>query len=348
MCYYIFHTERKMTVKDRIVIFFRDRLTDLTEKLLDIKEKYIKDFMKPAPKRRGRITRAKRKQKVKRQIMTGGILLIACVVLIMAYTSKASEKAKDGKAVQTQQKVKVPDEVAEKMAQSEIETVSDTETAKERLKRVKKEATEKGYPEDIINLLKKNKETVGFVENYEKTKDLPIAETVADSLEDGEIPQLLQWDERWGYAPYGTGFVATCGCGPTCMSMVISGLTRDLSVTPAVVAAYSDEKGYIDENNNTYWELLREGGEHWGVSCREGSTDEESVKAELKKGHPIILSVGPGDFTKKGHFIVLTKYKDGKVTVNDPFSQKNSEKSWVYDDIKDQIKALWVYSLDEF
>ena len=52
--------------------------------------------------------------------------------------------------------------------------------------------------------------------------------------------------------------------------------------------------------------------------------------------------MGPGDFTSTGHFIVLTGYKDGKISVNDPNSHKNSEKLWSYEDIKDQIMNLWV------
>ncbi|MGN1166993.1 MAG: C39 family peptidase [Lachnospiraceae bacterium] len=340
-------------MKERIIEFLRKNVKPGRIKTFvsDIKKKIPgKAKTVPVKKRRGRITKAKRRQKVKRQLLMCGLFIIVCIALIITYNTKASERKKSEEAVKTEQKKekeKVPDNVAEKMSESEIDTVSESETLKQKVKRIRKEATEKGYPEDIINLLKKNNETVTFVENYEEKKDLPIAEKVSDTIEDGEIPQLLQWDERWGYAPYGSGFVATCGCGPTCMSMVVSGLTKDVSVTPAVVAAYSDKKGYIDEENNTYWTLMQEGGEHWGVSCYEGSVDEQSVKAELKAGHPIICSVGPGDFTKNGHFIVLTKYSKGKVRVNDPFSQKNSEKLWVYEDIKDQIKALWVYSVDE-
>jgi len=294
--------------------------------------------------RRGRITKARRRQKVKRQLMLIGVCMTACIVLVVTYTIRASGKNETKETVQTAQKGKVPDSVAEKMAQSEIDTVKDTETTKERVKRVKKEAKTNNYPADIIELLDKNAETVDFVENYEANKDKAIAKKVADSIGEKEIPQLLQWDERWGYASYGSGFVATCGCGPTCMAMVVSGLTKDVSVTPAVVASYSDEMGYIDEDNNTYWKLMQEGGRNWGITCYETGADESVVEAELKEGHPIICSVGPGDFTKNGHFIVLTKYKNGKVRVNDPFSQKNSDKKWVFADIKDQIKAMWVYS----
>ena len=66
---------------------------------------------------------------------------------------------------------------------------------------------------------------------------------------------------------------------------------------------------------------------------------EEQVALELSQGHPIICSVGPGDFTKIGHFIVLTGYENGNVKVNDPFSIKNSKATWVFANIKDQIKS---------
>lgn len=293
------------------------------------------------------IRHMKKRREMRMRFFMSVLLCFMLIGLAATYNTKAAEKERAAEAFQAaQQKQKLEskaEETAKKMEGNTISTRADTETARERLERVRKEAEEKEYPEDIIELLDKNKETVAFVENYEKKcKDAP-AETIGDDFEKGEIPSLLQWDQRWGYAAYGTGFVATCGCGPTCMAMVVSGLKEDPSVTPAVLAKYSEQEGYIDENNNTYWTLMESGGQHWGISSSPGSTDEDSVAAALEKGHPIICSVGPGDFTEKGHFIVLTKYKDGKVKVNDPFSTKNSKKTWEYAKIKDQIKALWIY-----
>lgn len=336
-------TREEDDMKERIIEFIKDHI-DL------IRIDNLKRKVHVTPKRQKGIKYTKRKQQVKRQIILGGVLFGLLIVLAITYNTKAAGKKKAQEAAKARQQneeiQKGVDKAAEKMEDSELGTIAENETAKQRLKRVRTEAKSKGYPKDIIALLSKNKETVDFVENYEKNKDNPIAEVVADDLKKGEIPQLLQWDERWGYSSYGTGFVATCGCGPTCMSMVISGLTGDASVTPAVVADYSEREGYIDADNNTYWSLMSEAGEHWNITCYEGTTSEDYIADELSAGHPIICSVGPGDFTKKGHFIVLTKYKNGKVKVNDPFSKKNSKKTWVYAGIKDQIKALWVYKAD--
>ena len=174
---------------------------------------------------------------------------------------------------------------------------------------------------------------------FDKIEHIRIAD-----LSNGKIPELLQWDERWGYAPYGTGIVATSGCGPTCMAMVAAGLNQDASITPAKVAAYGTEHGYVDEENNTYWRFMDEAGANWNLNSVGGMLSEEQVSAELAQGHPVICSMGPGDFTQIGHFIVLTGYENGTVTVNDPFSIKNTNTAWTFANIKDQIKAMWTFS----
>lgn len=302
------------------------------------------------PRERQRIRNRRRRQQVKRQLYLCGVLAILLVGLVVTYNSKAAEEKKKVDAAaddtKTEQKEQVSDAAAKKMEESAISTVADNETPQERVERVREEARQSGYPKDIVELLKKNEETIDFVEHFVENKNNPPAEVVSDDLKKGEIPQFLQWDERWGHVSYGTGYIASCGCGPTALAMVVSGLTGKASVTPAAVAKYSEKKGYIDENNNTYWELMSKGVKHWGITCFGGDVSEEFVAKELKAGHPIICSMGPGDFTDKGHFIVLTKYKNGKVKVNDPFSQKNSDKIWKYSKIKDQIKSLWVYKND--
>ncbi len=302
------------------------------------------------PRERQRIRNRRRRQQVKRQLYLCGVLAVLPVGLVVTYNSKAAEEKKKVDAAvddtKTERKEQVSEAAAKKMEESAISTVADNETPQERVKRVREEARQSGYPKDIVELLKKNEETIDFVEHFVENKNNPPAEVVSDDLKKGEIPQLFQWDERWGHVSYGTGYIASCGCGPTALSMVVSGLTGKASVTPAAVAKYSEKKGYIDENNNTYWELMSKGVKHWGITCFGGDISEEFVAKELKAGHPIICSMGPGDFTDKGHFIVLTKYKNGKVKVNDPFSQKNSDKIWKYSKIKDQIKSLWVYKID--
>ena len=59
---------------------------------------------------------------------------------------------------------------------------SKPETAEQKLERIRKQATEHGYPKNVIELLDKNVETVDFVADYEKKKDKPYADTIGKDL----------------------------------------------------------------------------------------------------------------------------------------------------------------------
>ena len=280
--------------------------------------------------------RQNEKKQLQRKTMAAGMFILLMILVICAFMTCASGKDKKQEA----------EEAVKTETQTDESKMADEQTRKEEeLQKVREQAEQAGYPESIIKLLDKNEETITFVKNYEKKKDLPPADTIAESIEKGTIPHLLQWDERWGYQPYGGGTIATDGCGPTCMAMVVAGLTEDVSVTPYVMARFGEENGYVDEENGTYWEFMMQASRPWGVNVIDSMPDETLIQQELAQGHPIICNVMPGDFTQVGHYIVLTGYQDGVVTVNDPFSIKNTEKTWVYKDIEDQIRGIWIYSL---
>lgn len=276
---------------------------------------------------RRRMQRRRRRQLQRRMILSGIVF-----VIILLFSSCAYRCAKKADARE-----------AAKVEKAKKEEKEEQETEQERLERVRQEAQEAGYPAEIIELLSKNPETVGFVEDYGKKKDAPVKETVGD-IAQGEIPYLYQWDEGWGYSPYGTSTVAVSGCGPTCMSMIISGLTGDNTVTPLKMVAYSEQYGHITAENDTTWAFMKEVAWSFGLSSWDIGLDESIVASELAQGHPVVCALGPGDFTQNGHFIVLAGYDNGNVTVHDPFSEINSEKTWAYADIMPQIRAIWAYS----
>lgn len=200
------------------------------------------------------------------------------------------------------------------------------------------------YPDELLELLADNEETVDFVLDYPEKKDAAPAETVGDVVK-GQIPLLLQWDERWGYAIYGDDMIAVNGCGPTTISMVAAGLTGDNTITPYKVAQFSAENGYYAGDSGTSWTLMTEGAQQFGIYGEELGLSEGEIYSALESGHPIICSMKPGDFTTTGHFIVLTGTEAGKIRVNDPNSRIRSEKLWDYSTLEYQINNLWAYSL---
>ena len=203
------------------------------------------------------------------------------------------------------------------------------------------------YPERVLKMLSKNIETLAFVLDYWDKKDVPCEESIGQAPVQGEIPLLLQWDERWGYGTYGESMVAVSGCGPTCIAMVASGLTGRTDITPYTVASYSENNGFLTKEMDTSWDLMTYGCQEFGVTGTMLGLDENAMANTLSYGNPIICSMGPGDFTDNGHFIVLTGYENGMFHVNDPNSKIRSEKTWSYEELKNQIVNMWWYSLNE-
>lgn len=196
------------------------------------------------------------------------------------------------------------------------------------------------YPEDLLVMLTRNPAMLDFVLGYQEKKGQVLSDTVGD-LNQGEIPLLLQWDSRWGYTNYGDSILAICGCAPTTLSMVITGLTGDDTVTPSVVAEFADANGYYVPGAGSRWTLISDGCRQFGVTATELSLSKQRIFSELEQGHPVICCMRPGDFTTTGHFIVLTGVEDGKIRLNDCNSTERSAQLWDYETLEYQIDNLW-------
>ena len=203
------------------------------------------------------------------------------------------------------------------------------------------------YPQELLDLMERNKETEDFVVQYPINKDKTFDIDLSEYKNSRSVPLLMQWDERWGYEPYGSNMIALSGCGPTSLSMVAIYLTHDTSLTPKTVAEFSTRNGYVVPGNGTSWTLMSEGGQKLGMRVTEIPLDEERIMKNLAVGNPIVCIMGPGDFTDSGHYIVMVGTKKGKIQINDPNSRANSKKLWQYDDIKDQVRNLWVFQPGE-
>ena len=161
----------------------------------------------------------------------------------------------------------------------------------------------------------------------------------------GEVPTLYQRDTTWANAQYGNDSFAESGCGPTCMAMVYVGLTGHTDLQPTDIGAISERMGCVTPEG-TAWTFMTEGASHIGLSAEELPADEMGIRQALLSGSYVICSMGPGDFTSKGHFIVLAGIdKDGKLIVRDPNSPERTNRTWSFDNILGQARNLWAYSV---
>ena len=79
------------------------------------------------------------------------------------------------------------------------------------------------YPEDLLRMLSRNLDMLDFILEYPEKQGRVFADTIGE-VEVGEIPLLLQYDQRWGYGAYGASSVAVSGCGPARASTAFSPL----------------------------------------------------------------------------------------------------------------------------
>lgn len=198
------------------------------------------------------------------------------------------------------------------------------------------------YPSELLEMLSKNLDMLDFVLEYPNKKGEVFSDTIGD-VKLGTYPLFLQYDPRWGYAFYGDDVIAVNGCGPTCLSMVIAGLTGKNTITPYTIASYATQQGYYAPDSGTSWSLMSDGASHFGIIGEELTLSQSAMENSLSSGQPIICSMRPGDFTTTGHFIVITGLKDGKFIIKDPNSKERSNQLWDYQTLEHQISNLWAF-----
>ena len=159
---------------------------------------------------------------------------------------------------------------------------------------------------------------------------------------------------EWANVPFGGGTIASSGCSVTSLAMVLSYLKGGSSssgwIYPnEIVAAIADKYGnynrfYVAPYGQDGHGLFPAMAPYFGVSCSEISSS--SIMNALKGGRPVIMSCVPGEFTRQGHFIVLTGLSpDGYIMVNDPNGSHadKSYKKYTLNEIQKNGKGWWMF-----
>lgn len=159
----------------------------------------------------------------------------------------------------------------------------------------------------------------------------------------GEMPILYQEDPAWSNTTYAGDSFGETGCGPTCMTMAYIALTGKDDMTPADMGAFSESLGAAS-TEGTAWTFMTDGAARLGLAATELPADEASIRRAIVSGSPVICSVGPGDFTTTGHFIVLAGIdQQGRLIVRDPNSPERTAQSWDFQTVLGQCRAIWAY-----
>ncbi len=302
--------------------------------------------------------------KMKKNVM---IMMIFMVIFCFCGCTKKEETVVEGKfyteTAEPEQTYEAALPVMEDIGTDE-ETENSYQIVKKPVRRTKKEVVSElkrmgenddvikniydnrlSYPDNMLEALANNPEMKDFVNDYLKNGKVSVNTGLTKKEKKEKFPLFLQWDERWGYEPYGDdSCVGLAGCGPACLAMVLYYLTGNDSITPDAVAEYSMKNGYYMKGTGTAWALMEDLPRIYNINVTKPALSKSEIKRKLDSGALVICAMREGDFTVSGHFIVIYGYDDDGFMVNDPNCIERSGRRWPYGSISSQIKSIWAYS----
>lgn len=141
------------------------------------------------------------------------------------------------------------------------------------------------------------------------------------------------------YSYYGT--IASHGCGPTSLSIVVSSLLKEVHDPIELTDKVCSIGGCFNEGSS--WDSITRTPELYGLQSNRTTNTQEVISA-LGTGKSLVIAIMcPGHFTSGGHFIVLTgTNSNGEVTVADPASRDRST-NWDFNIVAEEnCGAYWI------
>ena len=191
-------------------------------------------------------------------------------------------------------------------------------------------------PDKLLKLAACEKEARPFVLGF--LEDNPsLALKSQDFSVESPLPYYAQWDRRWGYRAFSGGIMATHGCGPSSIAMVLEGL--GIQVDPGDIASYIEKNGYL-QDGYTSWKVID--GLVQDYSVQVTSIPVDQIPDQVNQGAYVVASLRRGNFTSTSHMVAIAGLDDqGRLIINDPNSVRNSKLHWQLPRIQSQIKNAW-------
>lgn len=277
-------------------------------------------------------------------------LLLVAMMMSVAVPVHASEQA----TIAIQESKEESREIDQNQSSETTETkpstsqnTTTTERKKEAESTHKKKQSKKKDQKDRKKEKKKKVKKLKKTNKKEKTVHVKIKPTISSSYQEqsikikknkeyiGRFIYFNQGDAAWNSSGYG---IRAAGCGPTSMAVCITTLTGKW-VTPVDTTSWAYEQGYYSSAGSEH-RAIPAMAEHWGLKCDGLGTNYQKIKESLKQGRPVVSLMGPGYFTRGGHFMVLTEIdSDDNVTVADVGSRRRSQYKYSLHDVISQSKA---------
>lgn len=158
-------------------------------------------------------------------------------------------------------------------------------------------------------------------------------------------PDNKQYDSRWGSALYtSTGnknqTIRSSGCGPTAICNIVNAWF-DAEATPADLCKLAVANGFRTKNSGTAWGFFAFMFQQYEFTKFQQTGDHATAISALASGALIVASMGPGYWTKGGHFITLWKCDGTYVYACDPASSTRTKQKLAA--FKKQVKKYFIF-----
>ncbi|MDO4539394.1 MAG: hypothetical protein Q4B54_14605 [Coriobacteriales bacterium] len=168
-----------------------------------------------------------------------------------------------------------------------------------------------------------------------------------ETVKRGEVPNLYNWDERWGAVTYGNGPLAITGSGPTTLAMAYMGLTGKTDFSPTEIAQQASKSNYADGDSGSKEELFSKLTNSMGLSATSYTPAVETLAA-LSDTTVFAAELKEGTLTDEAHWVLVVNMNDDDtVTVFDPTSTYVSGRTWDVNTISNASKVLYAISPTE-
>lgn len=183
---------------------------------------------------------------------------------------------------------------------------------------------------------------------YDYMKSCALETTSNLSCEDGNYVGNLQfmtgsfgkiyYYNQGDYATPGSyggfGSIASHGCGPTSLAIVVSSMLNQAH-DPVELTNYVCSIGGCTDAG-TVWDAITKTPAHYGLNVTRTGDTQEVINA-LGNGKSLVIALMcPGHFTSSGHFITLTgSNSNGQVTVADP-GNRNNNHEWDFNTVAEE------------
>ena len=159
---------------------------------------------------------------------------------------------------------------------------------------------------------------------------------------------FLQDDTEWGSESYSivgsqSQTIATSGCGPTSMAMVLN-YYIDESITPLQTSIFALKNNHRTRYDGTSWTYFEDMANEYDLEFLQTASSVEALEWMNNSDDPLIIcSMGPGLWTTEGHFIVLWDVEDGIAYINDPASTESLRTENSYDYMASQCMQYFCF-----